>query len=494
MTQKIGIIGAWPGGLTAAMILSHRGYDVTVLEKQDQVGGRNGEFSIDGFRFDIGPTFLMMRSVLDDVFELAWAKSDEYLEFILLEHMYRLHFGDTDINMYFDKDKMRQEIKRLYPDEVAGFDRYLQKEGKRFEAVLPCLSRDYSSLKQFVNSKDLIKLVPHLWLWKSVYDILSKYFSEEKLRLAFTFQAKYLGMSPWQCPAIFTILSYIEHQYGIYHIKWGLSEISRAMAIVSRKNGTNIRLSTAVKKCHIDEKRNISEVELENGEMLQFDQVILNADFWEAMMKLFEPQDLKKWTPQKLDEKKYSCSTYMMYIGLDTIYDTPFHQIVFADNYKENIEKISRNELDVNDFSLYVRNASIIDETLAPKWKSGLYILIPVANQRSGVDWSEYHDTMRENALDILETKAGFPKIREHIVVEKTLNPSDWQAADVYAGSTFNLAHTLDQMIYFRPRNKFEEFKNCYIVGWGTHPGSGLPTIYESARIVADMIEEKKSS
>jgi phytoene desaturase len=204
---------------------------------------------------------------------------------------------------------------------------------------------------------------------------------------------------------------------------------------------------------------------------------------------LFDPGVIRKYKSRKMKRLRLSCSTFMLYLGLDKQYDLPHHTVSFAHDYRANIEAVSLGGDLGKDISFYVRNASATDPTLAPEGCSALYVLVPVGNLRGGTDWAAQRDSFRELVLDALETRMNMKGIREHIQVEKIITPQDWQDDyNTYEGATFNLAHNWRQMIYFRPRNKFEEVDHCYLVGGGTHPGSGLPTIYESGRIAANLI------
>jgi len=491
MKQKeIVIIGAGPGGLTAAMILAKRGFHVSVFEAQNQVGGRNGAFKLGPYSFDIGPTFLMLKPILDEVFEEAGACCDELMDMRKLEPMYRLQFKDKYIEPTHGVEKMKAEIARAFPGQEEGYDQFFSREKARFNALYPCLQKSYHTWRSFL-SPHLIKAVPHLALGKSLYDVMIKNFREEELALSFTFQAKYLGMSPWECPGMFAIIPYIEHAFGIYHPIGGLSRISDTMADTARKNGASIHLSSPVKKIIVRDGA-ARGVELENGEKIEADEVIINADFAYAASTLFPPGVLKKYSPKNLDKKKFSCSTFMLYLGLDTQYDLPHHTVFFAEDYRKNVDDIFHLREPDSDLSVYVRNASVTDPTLAPEGHSAIYVLVPMPNLRSGTDWTEKKATFRDFILDIMETRGGMKNLREHIVEEKVMTPAGWRDdLNVYAGATFNLAHSWDQMINRRPRNKFEEVDNCYLTGGGTHPGSGLPTIYESGRIAANLISRK---
>jgi phytoene desaturase len=492
MTEKkhIVIIGAGPGGLCAGMLLSRHGFKVTILDKNTEVGGRNRPIRLNDFIFDTGPTFLLMKHVLDEMFEHCGKHSADYLDFIKLDPMYRLVFADRALQVFSDREKMREELKNNFTEGSAGYDFYLKREGARFKTLYPCIKRHYCSLKSFF-SLDLLKALPNLALGHSVFSNLGKYFKEEKMRLVFSFQSKYLGMSPWECPALFTMLSYLEHEYGIYHVKGGLNKIAAAMAKVINEQGGIIKTNTSVKSLIIDNKI-VKGVRLADGSEILADEVVINADFAHAMTHLVEPDQLKQYNPEKLKKLDYSCSTFMLYLGLNTCYDLPHHSIVFAKDYHTNIKNIFDNKILSEDFSFYVQNASISDETLAPKGKSALYVLVPMPNNNSGLNWENICATMREQVLDTLESCMGLKDIRQQIECEKIITPQTWETEEsVFKGATFSLAHKFSQMLYWRPHNRFQELERCYLVGGGTHPGSGLPTIYESAHISSKLICEK---
>jgi phytoene desaturase len=485
--KKIVIVGAGPGGLTAAMVLAKRGFQVEVFEKEPAVGGRNAELTMGDFRFDVGPTFLMMKFVLDKVFEEAGRKSEHYLGFKRLDPMYRLIFPEFSMDVTDDREQMKREIARCFPGEETGLDKFFDRESKRFSHIYACLEKDYSSIRDFFKLT-FLRAIPYIPFGRSIFDYLGKYFYPEKLRLSFTFQSKYLGMSPWECPGFFVILPYIEHEFGIFHVQGGLSEISRAMAKVAEEHGAVIHLNAPVKEL-IVEQRCVKGVLLHNGTKILADETVLNADFAHAMQTLVPPGILKKYSPVKLKKKKFSCSTFMLYLGIDTVFqDLPHHNIVFARDYRRNTDDIFKDYRLSDDISFYIRNSSVTDDRVAPKGKSGIYVLVPVPNSTSNIDWEKEKGRFRNVVLDAIATRTSLGDIRPHIVEERVITPLDWEKSGVYLGATFNLAHNMTQMLYFRPRNKFEELDHCYLVGGGTHPGSGLPTIYHSGLIAANMI------
>jgi phytoene desaturase len=486
--KHIAIIGAGPGGLTAGMILAKRGYKVSIFEKEAIVGGRNAPIAMNGYTFDTGPTFLMMTFVLREMFAEAGRSLDDYCKVVPLDPMYKLSFRDFEIYPTPDRDRMKAQIAKLFPGNETGLDRFYEKEKIRYDKMYPCLKKDYSTFKEMFSAP-LLKALPHLSLGKSLMGVLGNYFTKEQLRICFTFQAKYIGMSPWECPAAFAIMPYIEYSMGIDHVQGGLSTISEAMAKVIGELGGEIHLNSPVKKVCVSGK-NATGIELVTGEKVYADSVVINADFGHAMQTLFDPGVIRKWTPAKLRDKKYSCSTFMLYLGVDKTYTEPHHNIIFANDYKENVNDIITRRQLSQDMSVYVRNASVTDPTLAPKGHSALYVLVPTTNMRSDIVWDHAAtNSYRDKVIQRIMERTSMKDLDKHITCEKIITPADWQnERSLFLGATFNLGHTIAQMLYLRPRNKFEEVNHCYLVGGGTHPGSGLPTIYESARISANLI------
>jgi phytoene desaturase len=490
VAKRVVVVGAGPGGLTAGMILARRGFDVTVFEARDVVGGRNAPIKADGYTFDTGPTFLMMNFILKEMFEEAGRNVEDYLRFKKLEPMYRLAFADRDVVVSSDHDKMREQIRQQFPGNEDGLDRFLAQERKRYAYLFPCIQKDYSTFASLV-SWTLLRAFPYLSPTQSIFDTLGRYFGDEKLKLSFTFQAKYLGMSAWECPALFTMLPFVEHEYGIFHVIGGLNQISQAMAKIIEEHGGKIHTSTPVKSLWV-EGRAVRGVRLENGESVPADDVFVNADFAHAMSHLVEPGLLNKYSRENLRKRDYSCSTFMIYLGAKKRYDMDHHTVVFAKDYRTNVKNIFHDRMLSDDMSFYVQNASVTDPTLAPEGKSAIYILVPIGNRLGATDWTKEREPFKQMILDLVTRRTPMKDLRDQIEVERVITPLDWEEKGrIYLGATFNLSHTFSQLLYLRPRNRFEELDNCFLVGGGTHPGSGLPTIYESARISSNLLCRK---
>ena len=479
------IVGTGPGGLASALLLAHSGVKVTMVEKAEAVGGRTRIIEKDGFKFDRGPTFFHYPEVIEEIFQAIGMDAHKELGLIPLDPSYRLEFGKGGhIDATSNLELMTERIRELSGDKNAkGFEKYVKENRKKLDRSKACLQTPWKGPSDLLT-KRAMRVATILKPWSSVARDLARLFDDERVRLAMSFQTKYLGMSPFQAPSLFTILAFLEYEHGIFHAKGGLGSITAKMAEIAEGMGVEIRLNSEVKEVILDGKTALG-VRLENEDLLA-DKVIMNADFAHAMTTMVPDSKRKRWSNKKLNKKGYSCSTFMLYLGMDKKYDQPHHQIYASSNYEKNLEEITKNVVSWEDPSLYVQNACVTDSTLAPEGCSTLYVLVPVSNQHESIVWDDIKDKYREKILDQME-KLGFDDVREHIISESIVTPDDWASSDIYRGAVFNLAHSLNQMLWKRPQNKFEELENVYLVGGGTHPGSGLPTIFESARISSKL-------
>jgi len=485
---NVAIIGAGPGGLASALLLAKSGVNVTVFERSSAVGGRNKVFERDGFKFDLGPTFFHYPEVIEDIFKAIGMDAHEELNLHRLEMNYRLIFGQGgQLDCTSDLDEMTERIRGLSGDSNANaFRRYVADNRVKLQKSKACLQEPWYGPTDLL-SKRAMRVAGVLRPQRSVAGDLMKLFDDDRLMLAMSFQTKYLGMSPFNCPSLFTMLAFLEYEYGIFHPIGGLGSVSERMASIAKDLGVTFKMNEAVESVIMDGKT-IKGVRTANGEFLA-DKVVMNADFANGMTQLFPDKVRKKWNNKKIDKKKYSCSTFMVYLGIDKTYEElPHHQIYASSNYEQNLEDIEKNhKLTWDDPSVYVQNACVVDPSLAPEGCSTVYALVPVSHIHENIDWDKEKDAYRDRILDQIETKLGFEGLRDHIVTEMIITPEDW-GDHCYRGAVFNLAHGLDQMLWRRPKNQFDEINNLYLVGGGTHPGSGLPVIYESARISSKLL------
>lgn len=486
---RVAIIGAGPGGLASAMILAAQGARVTVFEREHAVGGRTRTIATEeGYRFDIGPTFFLYPRILREIFEGCGASLDKEIELIKLDPQYRLVFEGKNpltIDASPDMARMEAEIAKISPADAKGLRSFMEDNRVKLDAFRPVLERPFHGLMTYL-APEVMNGLRYLRPWASLDTDLKRHFSDPRTRLAFTFQSKYLGMSPFRCPSMFSILSFLEYEHGIFHPKGGCGAVSEAMARVAERLGVEIRLGEKVDRLAFEGSR-ASGVEV-GGTRHAADAVVVNADFAHAIPSLMPEALRPQWTDSKIEKARYSCSTFMLYLGLEgPLPDIAHHTVLLAEDYQRNLEQIEGGIIPDNP-SLYVQAAAGTDPSLAPAGHSTLYVLVPVPNLHGGQDWAQEAPRYRRLALDRLKA-LGLTDIESRIRYEKIVTPQGWQ--DDYSvgyGATFNLAHNVRQMMHFRPQNRFGKAEGVYLVGGGTHPGSGLPVIYEGARISTKLL------
>ena len=475
------------------MLLAHAGADVTVHERHAAVGGRSG--SLDGvseagrFSFDIGPTFFLYPRILSDIFTECGYKLEDSVELIRLQTHYALLFEDGQrIEASSDIAALQRSVAAICPADALAIPRFMAENRAKLEAFRPVLERPFERLRDLLRP-DMLRALPLLRPGRSVEHDLKRFFSDPRIRLGFSFQSKYLGMSPYRCPSLFTILAFMEYEFGIFHPRGGTASVMRAMERAARDMGVRFRLGEPVREL-VFEGRRVVGLRTDQG-VSAADAVVLNADFLRSMNRLVPDRLRRRWTDRKIARKKLSCSTFMMYLGIKgELPETAHHTIFLSKDYRQNFREINAGAAPPAAPSFYMQNACVTDPSLAPAGCSTLYVLVPVGHTREGGnDWSaEERARYRAVALRRL-VQAGLPDIEERIVFEKIMTPNDWENdLDVHRGAVFNLAHSLPQMLNFRPHNRFEDLDGVYLVGGGTHPGSGLPVIFEGARISSRLL------
>jgi phytoene desaturase len=335
----------------------------------------------------------------------------------------------------------------------------------------------------------MLDVLPSLRPWLSLDQELGRYFSDPRIRIAFSFQSKYLGMSPYRCPSLFSILSFLEYEYGVYHPIGGCGAVTDAMARIAQEMGVDIRLGEEAREILFEGRKAVG-VRTDRG-VHPANALVINADFARAMTRLVPDRLRRRWTERRIAGKQFSCSTFMLYLGLEGRDDHLAHHTIYLDaDYGRNLREIEDQHILSESPSFYVQNACVTDPSLAPPGMSTLYVLVPVTHQHPNVDWSRERERYRALILNRL-AEIGIKDLEKRICFEHIITPADWDRGyEIHRGATFNLAHNLSQMLHLRPQNRFEDLDSVYLVGGGTHPGSGLPVIFESARITSRLLVE----
>ncbi len=488
-TRHVVVVGAGPGGLAAAMLLAQSGVRVTVVERRSDVGGRTSTLEQDGFKFDVGPTFFLYPRVLREIFAATGRDLDAEIPMTRLDPQYRLVFGaGGELLATPNMERMEKAIAAISPQDAQRFHLFYEHNREKLDRFTPFFETSFESWRDLVRPA-MMRLLPMLAPWKSLDAYLSTYFSDERIRLGFSFQSKYLGMSPFRCPSLFSILSFMEYEHGVFHPTGGCGAVTKAMARIATEMGVEILLDEPVEQVLMEGRRATGVKTARHR--LQADAVVMNADFARAMRRMVPNRLRKRWTDERIGKKQFSCSTFMMYLGIEGRYDDVSHHTIYlTKDYKQNLKDIEDLHVLSDNPSFYVQNACVTDQTLAPKDMSTLYVLLPVTHESPHVDWAKETPRFRQLALKQLE-KVGITDVESRIRTERVLTPAGWDSEyELHLGSTFSMAHSLKQMLHLRPHNRFEDLDGVYLVGGGTHPGSGLPVIFESARITSRLLLE----
>ncbi len=486
--KKVIIIGAGPGGLASAILLASAGVKVKILERLPTIGGRTSSIQSHGFTFDLGPTFFLYPRVLREIFAAAGTSLEEHVELVRLDPQYRIVFGrGGELAATPDLLRMEHQIAAISPADAGGFGRFMRENREKLHRMEPCLETPFSGWRSLCQIR-LLKMLPLLRPHQSIDSYLKRFFRDERIRLAFSFQSKYLGMSPFRCPSLFSILSFIEFEHGVFHPIGGCGAVTRAMANVATELGVEIALNQQVDEILFRGRRAVG---IRTGNKIDSaDAVVMNADFARAASRLIPNHLRRRWSDRRIARKKFSCSTFMMYLGIEGQFNLPHHNIYIAKDYARNLAEIEDKHVLSEEPSFYVQNACVTDATLAPKGLSSLYVLAPVTHQHPNVNWEQERNRFRHRLLRQI-ANAGFHDVERRIRFERIVTPNDWDSSyEIHRGATFNLSHSLGQMLHLRPRNRFEDVDGIYLVGGGTHPGSGLPVIFESARISTRLLLE----
>ena len=477
------IIGSGFGGIAAALRLKAKNHDVTLIEKHPDLGGRARVFKKNGFTFDSGPTVITAPYLINELFKLFNKKPEDYIKLTPLKIWYRFIFEDgMKFDYSGDEDQMKYQIEKINKDDVKGYEDLIKFTKKIFD-------KGFTELANVPFAKPLfmIKQLPSLLRlksYKSVYSLVSSYIKNEKLRRILSMHPLLVGGNPFTTTSIYGLILYLEKKWGIHYSMGGTGHIIKGLEKLMEEENINIIKGYEVTNI-ISENNKIKGIKLNNQKEINADNVICNADPPAVYEKLL---DKKKFSPLFSWKKKrmqYSMGLFVYYFGTKKTYENvEHHTIKFGDKYKEHLDNIFNKKKLNNDISYYLHRPSATDKSMAPEGHDCFYVLVPVPNNQSGIDWSIEGDKIKNLIIDKMD-KSLLPGLRENIVEDFYLTPDYFEKElNTKFGSGFSIQPKFTQSAYFRFHNKSEVCDGLYFVGAGTHPGAGLPGVLSSAKIL----------
>jgi phytoene desaturase (3,4-didehydrolycopene-forming) len=480
------VIGAGIGGITAAIHLANAGLHVTVLDKNEQPGGRCGHLVRDGHTFDTGPTLFVMRLLYEAEFRALGAPLQARLDLRRVDPTYRLVFDDaSQLALTSDMTSMRDQLETIEPGSFDAFRRYLEEGGRHYAIVLEKLvNRGFRRPSDFFNLQalGLLRLKPFV----NHYRNMAAYFDSPRLKSAFTFQDLYVGLSPFGAPATFSLLPYTEFAHGVWYPRGGMYSIVETLVQLAQEAGVEFSFGSTVSQINTNGHR-ARGVRLADGSQIAADVVVANADLPYVYQHLLPDHRAAR----ALSRKQFSSSSISFLWGLDRTYEAlgP-HTLFLADDYRENFDRIVRDLTLHTNPSLYVHAPARLDPAMAPPGQDTVTAIVPVGHLSDDgrQDWAERRDRARQHVFRRLRA-LGITDIQAHIKFEEVYTPVSWaERHNLAKGSTHGLSHTLTQMAYFRPSNRHRRYRNLYFVGASTHPGTGVPIAMVSGRLAAERI------
>lgn len=492
VTQRVVVVGAGLGGLAAAARLARQGFDVEVIERRDGPGGRCGRVTLGQFQFDLGPTLLLMPEVLEETFAACGSDVRRELELIRCDPNYRVHFHDRSaISFTTDLVKMGEALEQMEPGSKQAYLSFLAMGRDQYRTSLDrFVGRNFDSALPFFSPGNL-RHVFRIRAHKKMYAEVSRYFRDPRLRAALTFQTMYLGISPYESPAVYGLLPYAELGLGIWFPKGGMYAIPKAMERLCRSLGVRFRYGATVEEIAID-GGGAKGVRLAGGEKVSADAVLCNADLPWAYRNLIDPKHTQLPRAKSL---KYTSSAYMMYWGLSKRVDSlEHHNVYLGSDYQGSFEDIFDRGRVPADPSFYVNAPAHTDPSLAPAGKDSLYVLVPVPHQGAGLDWAKEGPAIRRKVLARLAAE-GHGDLAPLIEAERHVGPNDWAGSlNLEHGSAFGLSHHFFQVGPFRPDNQDPNVRNLFFVGASTRPGTGIPMVLLSARLVTERMAAQRGA
>jgi len=484
--KRVLIIGSGLGGLATALRLTSKGYKVTILEKHFTPGGRMNVLEMEGFRFDMGPSFMSMTYEFDELFGSVGIKNP--VEFEELEPLYQVYFEGKEKprRIFKDLKKLEKEFEDIEPNLAVKADHYLKRAGEFWhDTEDKVVKSNFDSMVSYLLSLSTVPWKHIPYLYKTMWSEVEKKFESEEVRIIFSLVAFFLGATPFQTPAIYSLLNYTEMRHnGYWRIKGGMYRLVEEIVKILKERGVEFHFNTEVNAIN-NTNGSLTEVIDTKGKRWSADIFISNSD-----AASFRGQILgrNKFSEAKLDKMHWTLAPFTIYLGVKgKVNNIEHHNYFLGNNFRGYADTIFTSSISPQKPYYYVNVLSKSDQTCAPLGCENLFILCPVPDLRFKKDWSDKEE-LANNIIEDLSARTGFD-IQANTLVKKILTPQDWaDTLNLYKGSGLGLAHDISQVGAFRPKNKDEHFSNLYYVGASTTPGTGLPMVVISSRLVTERI------
>lgn len=486
------VIGSGFGGLAAAVRLGAKGYRVTVLEKLDAPGGRAYVHRRGGYVFDAGPTIVTAPFLFEELWTLCGKRFSDDITLKPLDPFYRIRFDDGSWFDYSgDVQAMRREVARFAPQDLDGYDAFFQEAEKCYR-----LGFEGMASISFVTLSDLIAVLPdfmRMQAWKTIYSRVASFIRDPKLRMVFSFHPLLIGGNPFSVTCAYTLINALERRHGVHWAMGGTGALIQGLVGLIKGQGNSVRCESEVAEILVRNRR-AHGVRLADGQILESEIVVSNADTAWTYRYLIPAQHRRHWTDSKIERTKFSMSLFVWYFGTrQQFHDIPHHMILMGPRYRELLADIFKRKILAKDFSLYLHRPSASDPSVAPPGHDTFYVLSPVPHLQSGVDWSVAAEPYRQAIAQSLH-RTVMPGFEEHITESFITTPQDFQDRLLsFRGAAFGPEPVLTQSAWFRPHNKSEDIAGLFMVGASTHPGAGMPGVIASAKALDSVIPDPKT-